>query len=167
LVAFDAAGAASVRLMGKFAASAAGLFGLAAVVLGAMQPSIWSIVSIALGAVGMGALVFAGVQAARTAAPSTDRVFWGGVIAATGSMGALFAAAFGGLAGDAPMQGAEAAAAACLVLAFATLSWAAVHETVETVHTLPRTDSAGADAPPAPAPAPMAWQGPDIPPPEA
>ncbi|MFM8873767.1 MAG: hypothetical protein ACKOJI_10525, partial [Phycisphaerales bacterium] len=112
--------------------------------------------------------VFAGVQAARTAAPSTDRVFWGGVIAATGSMGALFAAAFGGLAGDAPMQGAEAAAAACLVLAFATLSWAAVHETVETVHTLPRTDSAGADAPaPAPAPTPMAWHGPDVPPPEA
>lgn len=171
LVAFDAAGAASVRVMGKFAASAAGLFGLGAVVLGALHPSVWSIVSVALGAIGTGALVFAGVQAARAKAPSTDRIFWGGVIAATGSMGALFAAAFGGLAGDAPMQGAEAAAAACLVLAFATLSWAAVHETVETVHTLPRADAVGADAPaaavPPPAPAPLEWHGPDVPPPEA
>jgi hypothetical protein len=86
-------------------------------------------------------------------------------------MGALFAAAFGGLAGDAPMQGAEAAAAACLVLSFATLSWAAVHETVETVHTLPRADAAEADARTAaalpPTPAPAAWDGPDVPPPEA
>ena len=171
LVAFDAAGAASVRLMGKFALSAAGLFGLGAITFGVLRPSVWSIVSIALGAVGMGALVFAGVQAARAKAPSTDRVFWGGVVAATGAMGALFAAAFGGLAGDVPMHGAEAAAAACLVLAFATLSWAAVHETVETVHTLPRADVAGVDAPvaavPAPTPAPMAWHGPDVPPPEA
>lgn len=148
LVAFDAAGAASVRLMGKFAASAAVLFGLGAVAFGVLRPSTWSIVSIALGAVGMGALAWAGVHAARAAAPSTDRVFWGGIVAATGAMGALFAAAFGGLAGEVPMQGAEAAAAACLVLAFATLSWAAVHETVETVHTLPRG-------------------GPDVPPPEA
>jgi hypothetical protein len=171
LVAFDAAGAASVRLMGKFALSAAGLFGLGAITFGVLRPSVWSIVSIALGAVGVGALVFAGVQAARAKAPSTDRVFWGGVVAATGAMGALFAAAFGGLAGDVPMHGAEAAAAACLVLAFATLSWAAVHETVETVHTLPRADVAGVDAPvaavPAPTPAPMAWHGPDVPPPEA
>ena len=172
LVAFDAAGAASVRLMGKFALSAAGLFGLGAITFGVLRPSVWSIVSIALGAVGMGALVFAGVQAARAKAPSTDRVFWGGVVAATGAMGALFAAAFGGLAGDVPMHGAEAAAAACLVLAFATLSWAAVHETVETVHTLPRAEVAGTDAPgapaaPPPSPAPMAWHGPDVPPPEA
>ena len=68
-------------------------------------------------------------------------------------------------------QGAEAAAAACLVLAFATLSWAAVHETVETVHTLPRAEAAEADARAAaalpPAPAPAAWDGPDVPPPEA
>jgi hypothetical protein len=46
-----------------------------------------------------------------------------------------------------------------------------VHETVETVHTLPRADVAGVDAPvaavPAPTPAPMAWHGPDVPPPEA
>ena len=139
LVALDAAGAASTRLMGKFAASAAGVLGIAAIVVVVLRPSGWAIASAALGAAGAGALAWAGVRAVRAKSPSESHVFWGGVAAATGAMAAVFAAAFGGLLGDAPMQGAQASASACLVLAFATLSWAAVHETVETVHTLPAT----------------------------
>lgn len=139
LVALDAAGAASTRLMGKFAASAAAVLGIAAIVVVVLRPSGWAIGSAALGAVGAGALAWAGVRAVRATSPSENHVFWGGVVAATGAMAAVFAAAFGGLLGDAPMQGAQASASACLVLAFATLSWAAVHETVETVHTLPAT----------------------------
>jgi hypothetical protein len=139
LVGLDAAGAASTRLMGKFAASAAGVLGIAAIVPVVLGPSGWAIASAALGAVGAAALAWAGVRAARASSPSDDHVFWGGVAAATGAMAALFAAAFGGLLGDMPMHGAQASASACLVLAFATLSWAAVHETVETMHTLPAT----------------------------
>jgi hypothetical protein len=125
--------------MGKFAASAAGVIGIAAIVPVVLGPSGWAIASAALGAVGAAALAWAGVRAARASSPSDDHVFWGGVAAATGAMAALFAAAFGGLLGDMPMHGAQASASACLVLAFATLSWAAVHETVETMHTLPAT----------------------------
>jgi hypothetical protein len=51
-----------------------------------------------------------------------DAVFWSGVAGATGAMASVFAAAFGGLLGDAPMQGALVAVGACLVLSFAALS---------------------------------------------
>jgi hypothetical protein len=45
-----------------------------------------------------------------------------------------------GLTGDVPMQGAQGAVSACLVLAFSTISWAAVHEAVESSHLLPTVD---------------------------
>jgi hypothetical protein len=38
------------------------------------------------------------------------------------------------------MQGAQGAVSACLVLAFSTISWAAVHEAVESSHLLPTVD---------------------------
>lgn len=74
LVALDAAGAASTRLMGKFAASAAAALGIAAIVVVVLRPSGWAIGSAALGAVGAGALAWAGVRAVRATSPSENHL---------------------------------------------------------------------------------------------
>jgi hypothetical protein len=140
LVALDAAGSAGARTMGMVALVVASLMGIALVVLGIYWFSAWSLVGMILGAIGAGALGWAGHRAFRRNGPNADGVFWGGVVGATGALACVFAAAFGGLTGDVPMQGAQGAVSACLVLAFSTISWAAVHEAVESSHLLPTVD---------------------------
>lgn len=146
LVALDAAGSNGVRPAGIAAAVVAGLCAAGAITLGCFHLSGWTIAGMALGTLGAGSLGYAGVRAARGDAKSGDAVFWCGVAGATGAMGGMFAAAFGGLLGEAPMQGALAAVGACLVLAFAALSWAAVHEACESSHLLPSTGDGGDEA---------------------
>lgn len=140
LVALDAAGSAGARTMGMVALVVASLMGIALVVLGIYWFSTWALVGMILGAIGAGALGWAGHCAFRRTGPNANGVFWGGVIGATGALACVFAAAFGGLTGDVPMQGAQGAVSACLVLAFSTISWAAVHEAVESSHLLPTAD---------------------------
>lgn len=143
LVALDAAGSNGVRAAGVAAAVVGGLCAAGAIAIGCFHLSAWTIAGMVLGTAGAGSLGFAGVRASRGGRGSGDAVFWCGVGGATGAMGALFAAAFGGLLGDAPMEGALAAVGACLVLAFAALSWAAVHEACETSHLLPSNVEGG------------------------
>lgn len=143
LVALDASGSAGARPAGVAAAVVGGLGAAAAIAIGCLDLSAWTIAGMVLGAAGAGSLGYAGVRAARGAQGSGDAVFWCGVGGATGAMGALFAAAFGGLLGDAPMEGALAAVGACLVLAFAALSWAGVHEACESSHLLPSAEEGG------------------------
>ena len=146
LVALDAAGSAGARTMGMVALVVASLMGIALVLLGIYWFSAWALVGMILGAVGAGALGWSGHRAFRRNGPSADGVFWGGVVGATGALACVFAAAFGGLTGDVPMQGAQGAVSACLVLAFSTVSWAAVHEAVESSHLLPAVDDPPAGA---------------------
>ncbi|MFM8640012.1 MAG: DUF4339 domain-containing protein [Planctomycetota bacterium] len=142
LVALDAAGSNGARAAGIAAAVVSGLGAVGTIVLGVMGLSGWSIAGMALGTLGAGALAYGGVRASRPTkgAAGGDAVFWSGVAGATGAMASVFAAAFGGLLGNAPMQGALVAVGACLVLSFAALSWAAVHEACETSHLLPSMD---------------------------
>lgn len=141
LVALDAAGASSGRLAGRFFSATAVVLGLGAIVATFLRPSPWNISAAIVGACGACVLAWAGLQVGGPGPSSGSRPFWGGVGAASGAMAALFLAAIGGLGGDAPMRAAEASVAACLVLSFATVSWASVHETVETVHALPKPDA--------------------------
>jgi hypothetical protein len=138
LVALDAAGSAGSRTMGGASIAVAALMGIATAVTVALTPAGWSIAGAVLAVVGAGALGFAGFRAMKRPGPSAEGVFWGSVAGATGALGAAFAAAFGGLAGPQPMDGAKAAVTACLVLAFSAISWASVHEAVESSHLLPR-----------------------------
>lgn len=140
LVALDAAGSAGARTMGMVTLVVASLMGVALVVLGIYWFAAWTLVGMILGAIGAGALGWAGYRAFRRPGPNADGVFWGGVVGAIGALACVFAAAFGGLTGDVPMQGAQGAVSACLVLAFSTISWAAVHEAVESSHLLPTVD---------------------------
>ena len=142
LVALDAAGSAGARTMGVVALALASLMGIALVALGISWFTPWVLVGMVLGAIGAGGLGWAGHCAFRRPGPNAAGVFGGGVIGATGALGCVFAAAFGGLVGDVPMQGAQGAVSACLVLAFSTISWAAVHEAVESAHLLPTADGA-------------------------
>jgi hypothetical protein len=143
LVALDAVGSTGARAMGIVAVAAAGVVGAASIVLGCLWFSPWTLAGMIVGAIGWGSLLFAGVRAMRRPGPNAGGVFWGAVVAACGSLGAVFVAAFGGLAGPVPMDGAQGAVAACLVLAFSTIAWAAVHEASESAHLLP----SDADAP--------------------
>ena len=146
LVALDAAGSTAARTMGGASIAVAAIMGIAVAVLVALYPSAWSIAGAVLAVIGAGALGFAGFRAMKRPGPSAEGVFWGAVAAATGALGAAFAAAFGGLAGPQPMEGAKAAVTACLVLAFSAISWASVHEAVESSHLLPRaSDDDAAD----------------------
>ena len=131
LVALDATGSAGVRMMGVATLVLAPLLCFGLVALGIFWFSVWAIVGMALGVVATAALCWAGYCAFRRRGPNAGGVFSGSVIGATAALGCVFAAAFGGLAGDVPMQGAQGAVSACLVLAFSTISWAAVHEAVE------------------------------------
>lgn len=139
VVALDAAGAASARAAGRFAAVTAIVLGLGALAVGISGGSPLGIASASIGLLGAGGLSWAGFQAGGDRPGSGARAFWGGVCAASAAMASLFVTALGGLLGDVPMQGADAGVVACLVLAFATVSWAAVHETVESIHELPRS----------------------------
>jgi hypothetical protein len=138
LVALDSAGSTSLRTVGWLVAIGATLLSLAAAVMVVLYPSGWGILAASLGALGGGALAWAGAQAGSARHVSSGRVFWGCVAAAIGAMASLFATAFGGLALDVAMHGASAATAACLVLSYAVVSWAAVHETLESTHLLPK-----------------------------
>jgi hypothetical protein len=146
LVALDAAGSAASRTMGGASIAVAAIMGAAVAVFAFLHPSGWTIAGAVLAVCGAGALGFAGFRALKRPGPSAEGVFWGAVAASTGALGAAFAAAFGGLAGPQPMDGAKAAVTACLVLAFSAVSWASVHESVESSHLLPRaSDDAAAD----------------------
>ena len=147
LVALDAAGSASARSVGAGAVASASLLGLAGIGLAVWHCSAWSIAGAVLGAGGAAALGFAGFRAVRRPGPGADGVFWSCVGGATGCMAALFAAAFEGLSGPAPMQGAGAAVSACLVLAFSVVAWASVHEASESSHLLPSDAPPGSPAP--------------------
>lgn len=136
LVALDAAGSAGTRPMGIVAVSSAALMGVASIALGFFWYSPWTLVGMILGTVGAGALGWAGMCSIRHKGPSAKGVFWSGIVAATGCMACIFAAAFGGLNSATPMTGAQGAVSACLVLAFSALAWATVHEAVESSHLL-------------------------------
>lgn len=143
LVALDAAGSRAARTMGIAAAVVAAVVGLAGIALGVLWLSAWSIAGTVLLAAGAGSVAWAGIRAARRPGPSADGVFWGCVAGATCALAAVFAAAFGALGGPLPMDGAQAAVAACLVLAFSAVAWAAVHEATESSHLLPSADAEG------------------------
>ena len=140
LVALDASGSPGIRPMGIVAVSTAALMGVACIALGVFWYSPWTLAGMILGTVGAGGLGWAGVSSIRHKGPSAKGVFWSGIIAATGSMACIFAAAFAGLNSPTPMVGAQGAVSACLVLAFSALSWAAVHEAVESSHLLRGTE---------------------------
>jgi hypothetical protein len=140
VVALDAAGSPGIRPMGIVAVSTAALMGVACIALGVFWYSPWTLAGMILGTAGAGGLGWAGVCSIRHKGPSAKGVFWSGIIAATGSMACIFAAAFAGLNSPTPMVGAQGAVSACLVLAFSALSWAAVHEAVECSHLLRGTE---------------------------
>lgn len=143
LVALDASGSRAARTTGTAAAVAAGIAGGAGIALGFVWRGPWWIAGVALLAVGAGCVGWAGFRAARRPGPGADGVFWGCVLGSTASLATVFAAAFGSLAGPVPMDGAQAAVAACLVLAFSAISWAAVHEASESAHLLPSGGDGG------------------------
>lgn len=138
MVALDAAGAGSIRFLARVVVPAAACVSIGSVVIGVWRPHGWAWGSLALGLAGAGSLAWAGILACRPAQPGRDRLFWPCIAAPTAAMAALFVTAFGALGGDDPMRAADAAVAACLVLAFATVSWAAAHEAAETLHGLVR-----------------------------
>ena len=121
---------------GIVAVSSAALMGVASIALGYFWYSPWTLVGMIVGTVGAGALGWAGVCSIRHKGPSAKGVFWSGIVAATGCMACIFAAAFGGLNSTTPMTGAQGAVSACLVLTFSALAWATVHEAVESSHLL-------------------------------
>lgn len=153
LVAVESAGGRSLRGQGLGAAIAGAVFGLGSAGLAAFDafrdgastaPGVLAIVGGVL-ALGSGAaLVFAGTLAWRAVPNASTRIFWWSVAGATAGMAAVFASAFAGLSGDEPMQGAQAAVAACIALAFATQSWSSAHEAIENMHRLPSDDEPGA-----------------------
>lgn len=145
LVALDASGSPGARTMGGATIAVAALMGTACAVTVALSPAAWAIAGASLAAIGAGALGFAGFRALKRPGPSAEGVFWAAVAGATGAIGAAFAAAFGSLAGPQPMDGAKAAVTACMVLAFSAISWASVHEAVESSHLLPRAGDDGAE----------------------
>lgn len=142
LVALDASGSRSARPTGVAAAVLAGIAGAGGVALGFVWHGPWWIAGVSLLAAGAASLGWAGIRAARRPGPGADGVFWACALGSTLALGSVFAAAFGALAGPVPMDGAQAAVAACLVLAFSAISWGAVHEATESAHLLP---SAGED----------------------
>ncbi|MFO0963944.1 MAG: hypothetical protein U0625_13710 [Phycisphaerales bacterium] len=135
MVALHAGSSRASVPMGAAVIGVASVAGLAEVALAVIWRSGWSIAGAVLGLAGAVALVIAGIDAARPPTGRDSRVFVGALVGATGSMACVFAAAFGALAGETPMHGAQAAVSACLVLAFSTLSWASVHEAIDTAHT--------------------------------
>lgn len=137
LVALDAAGSRSVATVGKVAMGAAALLGGGSLVVAILQGGGWEIAGGVLGLLGAAGIGAAGLEAVRGAQARPGRVFWSCVGGAVGALAGMFAGAFGALGGTAPMQAAEAATSACLVLSFATLAWAAVHEVGETILQLP------------------------------
>ena len=137
LVALDAAGSRSAQAVGKVSMGASALLGGGALVVAILNGGGWEIAGGVLGLLGAAGLGAAGLEAARGTKARPGRVFWSCVGGAVGALAGMFACAFGALAGTTPMQAAEAATAACLVLSFATLAWAAVHEVGETMHQLP------------------------------
>jgi hypothetical protein len=136
LVALDAGRSRGARPMGIALAVLGALALLACAAFAVLWPSGWTIAAAVLAVGAGGTALAAGTVAARGNSPLSARIFWLGVASSSCAMAALFACAFGGLAGPLPMQGAQAAVSACLVLAFAALAWAAVHETIDTAHML-------------------------------
>ncbi len=136
LVALDASGAPSVRFVGLIAAPLAACVGAGSVVLAMMRPHPWAWGAVTAACTGALLLAWAAVLAARMRRDSSGRVFWCCVGASTAAMASMFVTAFGALWGDVPMHAADASVSACLVLSFATVSWAAAHEAAETIHTL-------------------------------
>lgn len=139
MVALDAGRSRGAKPMGIALAVLGSLVILACAAFAVLWPSAWAIAAAVLAAAAGGTALAAGIVAARGNSPVSARVFWLGVASSSCAMAALFACAFGGLAGPLPMQGAQAAVSACLVLAFAALAWAAVHETIDTAHMLSGT----------------------------
>ncbi len=136
MVALDAGRSRGAKPMGIALAVTGSLVLLACATFAFLWPSAWAIAAAVLAAGAGGTALAAGIVAARGNSPLSARVFWLGVASSSCAMATLFACAFGGLAGPLPMQGAQAAVSACLVLAFAALAWAAVHETIDTAHML-------------------------------
>jgi hypothetical protein len=142
LVAVESAGGRSLRPWSAASIAAGATFGSAGLLLGVLAlrgeglgsaAAVLSLMSAVLCACAGVALACGGIASWR--GRSGDG-FWWSVAASIGGMASLFASAFGGIAGEDPMLGAQAAAGACVTLGFAALAWASVHEAVENAHLL-------------------------------
>jgi hypothetical protein len=146
LVALDASGSAGVRAIGVGSLAVSAAVGISAVLSMVSPRSGWALCGAALAAAGSVALGVSGVRALRCSGPNASGVFKSSVAAAVGGLGAAFVSALGALIGPEPMTAAKAAVTSCLVLAFSAVSWASVHEAVESSHLLPRaSDDDAAD----------------------
>ncbi len=146
LVALDASGSAGARAMGVGAIAVSAAVGISAAFTVANPRSGWSLGGAALAVAGAVALGVSGIRALRIPGPNASGVFWSSAAAAAAGLGAAFVSALGALVSPEPMTAAKAAVTACLVLAFSAISWASVHEAVESSHLLPRvSDDAAAN----------------------
>lgn len=135
LVALDSSGSRAARTVAGASIGLSAVAGAASVLLAVLWPDAWGFAAMALAAAGAAGL---GVAGYRGAIAPAGGVFWGCIAAAAGCLGSMFAASLGALAGESPMPAALGATSAGLVLAFAALAWASVHEASASAHLLAR-----------------------------